>query len=343
MERSYDFTLPEEYQLAELPKYELSYSIRNARLRHWLSPCNCISEQAFDGRYGYLYYYEFWMEREETIPVYCQLGDLHLTYSLQSDSPIQQRHDQHHFVMDFVEGRGAYLYLAKGKYTITVPKGHHILVGFILDAGLFRPPANRRFKFLQHLVNAKKAQSSQSDKSITFRVGDVTKRQLQLLFSKLNPNILDNEHILLKHLIFLIQLSRFKLLDEQQLQERLIDQARNLLQITILHQGAKTRLAAIADILLVTRAFINTEHKKYYSCKFHSYRNQLLLDLIASIIVGNEKLATTAEECGFSSINELNKFVKNQTGLTAFNFKQQQQSNYSNDSNTATDPKDPPP
>jgi hypothetical protein len=68
MERSYDFTLPQEYQLAGQSKHELSYSIRNAQERHWISPYNCISEQTFDGRYGYLYYYEFWMEEEETIP-----------------------------------------------------------------------------------------------------------------------------------------------------------------------------------------------------------------------------------------------------------------------------------
>ncbi|WP_286861083.1 MULTISPECIES: helix-turn-helix domain-containing protein [Sphingobacterium] len=339
MERSYDFTLPQEYQLIGRPKYELGSPIRNAREQHWISLYNCISEQTFDGRYGYLYYYEFWMEREETIPVYTTLGDLHLTYCLQSDSPIRQRHHTHDFVMDFFEGWGAYLYIAKGEYGITVPKGHHILVGFILDAGLFRPPASRHFNFLQHLVTARKEQSSKADKSVTFRVGEVTRRQLQQLFSKINPNILDNEHMLLKHLIFLIQLSRFKLLGDNQ--EKLIDQARNLLQITILHQGAKTRLSDIAKVLLVSRDHINAEHKKHYGCKFHDYRNQLLLDLVASIIIGNEKLATTAEECGFSSINELNKFVKNQIGFTALTFKQQQQSIYNNDSGAVNDPIDP--
>lgn len=341
MERSYDFTLPEEYQRAELPKYELSYPIRNAQERHWISPDNCISEQTFDGRYGYLYYYEFWMEKEEIITVYTTLGDLHLTYSLQSSSPIRQCHEIHNFVMDFIEGRGAYLYLAKGEYRLTIPQGHHILVGFILDAGLFRPPANRHFNFLQQLVNAKKEQSLRSDKSVTFRAGEVTKRQLQLLFSKINPNILDNEYMLLKHLIFLIQLSRFKLLTYNQ--ERLIDQARNLLRIMILHQGATVRLSDIAEVVLVSREHINAEHKKHYGNRFHDYRNQLLLEHIASIIVGNEKLATTAEECGFSSINELNKFIKNQTGLTALTFKIQQQSNYNNDSNTETDPTAPSP
>ncbi|WP_454881498.1 helix-turn-helix domain-containing protein [Sphingobacterium detergens] len=341
MERSYDFTLPQEYQLAVRPKHELGYSIRNAQERHWVSPYNCICEQTFDGRYGYLYYYEFWMAEEETIPVYTALGDLHLTYCLQSASPIRQHHYTQDFVIDFFEGRGAYLYLAKGEYSITVPKGHHILVGFILDAGLFRPPANRHFNFLQHLVIARKEQSSRADKSVTFRVGEVTRRQLQQLFGKINPNILDNEHMLLKHLIFLIQLSRFKLLGDHQ--EKLADQARNLLQITILHQGAKTRLSDIAKVLLVSRDHINAEHKKHYGCKFHDYRNQLLLDLVASIIVGNEKLATTAEECGFSSINELNKFVKRRIGLTAFTFKQQQESNFGYDSGAESDPTSPPP
>ncbi|WP_343561571.1 helix-turn-helix domain-containing protein [Sphingobacterium sp.] len=339
MERSYDFNLPEEYQLVELQKHELSYPIRHAQERHWISPDNCISEQTFDGRYGYLYYYEFWIEKEATIPVYITLGDLHLSYSLQSSSPIRQHHDIDNFVMDFIEGQGAYLYLAKGEYKVSLPQGHHILVGFILDAGLFRPPANRHFNFLQHLVNAKKEQSIRSDKSVTFRVGEVTKRQLQLLFSKINPHILDNEYMLLKHLIFLIQLSRFKISEDGE--EQLIDQARNLLQIMILHQGAKVRLSDVAAVLLKSRDRINEEHKKQYAYTFHDYRNQLLLDYIASIIVGNEKLATTAEECGFSSINELHKFIKNQTGLTPLTFKQQQE-NVGNDPSSKNDLQEPP-
>ena len=323
MERSYDFNLPQDYQSVDLPKQHVSYSIRNAQERHWESSCNCVSEQVFDGRYAYLYYYEFWMEHEERIPVYTVLPDLHLSYTLLSTSPLRQQHAQQKFTIDFVEGRGSYLYLAKGEYRITIPEGHHILVGFILDAGLFRAPANRHFNFLQHLVKAKKERSPLSDKSITFRVGDITKDQLQLLFSKINPNILDNEHMLLKHLIFLIQLSRFKLLEEQA-KERLVEQARDLLQITIFHKGAKARLSDIASVLLVSRDRITKEHKKHYGCTFQRYRNKLLLAHIASVIAGHEKLAITAEECGFSSINELATFIKNETGLTALGFKRQQ-------------------
>ncbi|WP_209575099.1 MULTISPECIES: helix-turn-helix domain-containing protein [Sphingobacterium] len=323
MERSYDFVLPQEYEPVTSPPQRPVYPIRNAQVQHWQSVHNCICEQTFDGRYGYLYYYEFWMEHEENIPIYTSMGDLHLTYPLLSESPLRQSHYTQNFVTEFVEGRGAYLYLAKGEYRLTVPKGHHILVGFILDAGLFRPPANRHFSFLEHLVQAKKNQSALSGRSVTFHVGDVTIRQLQLLFSKINPNILDNEHMILKQLIFLIQLSRFKISEDGK--EKLIDQARNLLQMMVLHQGAQVRLSDIAQVLSKSRDYINEEHKKTYGCTFHAYRNQMLLEYIASIIVGNEKLAITAEECGFSSITELHKFIKTQTGLTPLSFKQQQQ------------------
>lgn len=339
MERSYDFVLPQEYEPVTSPIQRLTYPIRNAQVQHWQSVHNCICEQTFDGRYGYLYYYEFWMEHEETIPIYTSMGDLHLTYPLLSDSPLRQSHYTQDFAIEFAKGRGAYLYLAKGEYRLTIPKGRHILVGFILDAGLFRPPANRHFGFLDHLVQAKKNQSPQSDKSVTFRVGDVTKQQLQLLFSKINPNILDNEHMLLKQLIFLIQLSRFKIQEDGK--EELIEQARNLLQIMILHQGAQVRLSDIAGVLRKSRDYINEEHKKKYKCTFHDYRNQLLLHHIASTIVGNEKLATTAEECGFSSVIELNKFIKNQTGLTPGSFKQQQE-NASNAPLSARGAQEPP-
>lgn len=324
MERSYDFTLPQDYKLVDSLKHTVAYPIRNAQVRNWESRNNCICEQTFDGRYGYLYYYEFWMDYEETIPIFTEFGDLHLNYTLLSDIPLKQMHHGQDFVMDFVEERGVYLYLAKGEYSLTVPKGHHILVGFILDAGIFRPPANRNFDFLHHLVIAKKEQSSKSANSITFRVGDITKKQLCLLFSKLNPNILDNEHMLLKHLIFLIQLSRFKVLKEKQTYLSLIDQARYLLEINILHQGAKAKLSDIAHILSVSRNYLNKEHKKNYGCKFHDYRNQILLEHIATVIVGNEKLATTAEECGFSTVSEMNNFIKKRTNLTALNFKLKQ-------------------
>ncbi|WP_286778652.1 MULTISPECIES: helix-turn-helix transcriptional regulator [Sphingobacterium] len=329
MERSYDFTLSQEYRAVDQPRQSVTYPIRNAQERHWTNQQNSISELTFDGRYGYLYCYEFWMEREENIPVYTSMGDLHLVYPLLSNSPLLQIHSAQDFVIDFVEGRGAYLYLAKGEYSLKIPKGHHIMVGFILDAGLFRPPANRHFSFLQDLIIAKKAQSKRSITSVTFRVGEITKRQLKLLFSRINPNILDNEHLILKHIIFLIQLSRFKLRDDGH--EMLIDRARNLLQLMILHQGAKARLCDIAEVLIVTRHHLNEEHKKHYGCKFISYRHQVLLDHIASIIVSNDKLLATAEECGFSSTTEMNAFIKKQTGLTSLNFKQFQKTNLSND------------
>ncbi|MGJ1506300.1 MULTISPECIES: helix-turn-helix transcriptional regulator [Sphingobacterium] len=329
MERSFYFALPQEYQAVDQPRQSVSHPIRNANERHWTTKFNSISELTFDGRYGYLYYYEFWMDQEENIPVYTSMGDLHLVYPLLSNSPLRQIHRSQEFVMDFVEGRGAYLYLSKGEYKLKIPKGHHIMVGFILDAGLFRPPANRHFSFLQDLIIAKKAQSKRSINSVTFRVGEITKRQLKLLFSRINPNILDNEHLILKHMIFLIQLSRFKLRDDGH--EILIDRARNLLQLMILHQGAKVKLSDIAEVLLVTRHHLNDEHKKHYGCKFISYRHQVLLDHIATIIVGNDKLLATAEECGFSSTTEMNAFIKNQTGLTSLNFKQFQKTNLSND------------
>lgn len=329
MERSYYFTLSQEYQAVDQPIQSVTYPIRNAQERHWTNQQNRISELIFDGRYGYLYYYEFWMEREENIPVYTSMGDLHLVYPLLSNSPLRQIHSTQDFMMDFVEGRGAYLYLAKGEYSLKIPKGHHIMVGFILDAGLFRPPANRHFSFLQDLIIAKKMQAKQSVTSVTFRVGEITKGQLKLLFSKINPNILDNEHLILKHMIFLIQLSRFKLREDGH--EMLIDRARNLLKLMILHQGAKARLCDIAEVLLVTRHHLNEEHKKHYGCKFNNYRHQILLDHIASIIVENDKLVATAEESGFSSTTELNAFVKKQTGLTSLNFKQLQETSSGND------------
>lgn len=321
MKRPYTFTLNEDFKPVEAPSQPLSYPIRNAQEKDWKSPSNQISEQVFDGRFAYLYYYEYWISEAMDIPIDISMHDLHLIYPLLSDQSIYCKRIDVDFTFELTPGRGAYFYLAKGMYNLHLPVGHHILVGIILDAGMFRPPAIRHFDFISHLVRAKKEHACHTEKSVDFRVGITTLKYLRILFSRLNPNTLNNEYILLKHLIFLVELSRFKLLHGAA--EDLVNQARQLLEIMIVQQGAQTHLQEIALILHTALEYLSREHQKKYHQTLYSYRHELLLNLIEQVIVENDKLIATAEQTGFSGPNEMNRFIRQHTGLTASQFKQQ--------------------
>lgn len=310
------------YMRISQPSYALSYPIRHAQVQHWQSPNNSISEQIFDGRFAYLYYYEYHISQALDLPIHINIGDLHVLYpmlSTQNSYGTQQSNPD--FTFKLSPGKGAYFYLAPGQYNLHLPVGHHILIGFVIDAGIFRPPAIQNFAFISHLVQAKKEQSTQSAKSADFRVSSTTLKYLRILFGRLNPHTLSNEHIILKHLIFLVELSRFKLLDRPV--QDLVTQARELLQIMILQQGAQTQIQEIALILHTTHEHLSREHQKKYQSSLYSYRHELLLNLIEQAIVENEKLIATAEQTGFSGTSEMNRFIRQHTGLTASQFKQQ--------------------
>ncbi|GGH33094.1 AraC family transcriptional regulator [Sphingobacterium alkalisoli] len=326
MKRTYTLQLDGTYIPVSEPVHPLSYTVRHAESLYWESGKNVIYEQTFDGRFAYLYYYECWIQEKDTIPIAIDMPDIHLLYTLQCDGCIAAWQAETDFAFDLIEGKGAYYYFAAGRYHLQLPKGHHILIGFILDAGMIRPPANRNFKFLSPLIDSKRMKDTTSKKSPDVRVGAVTLKFLQLLFSKINPYILDNEYILLKHLTFLINLSRFKMQDDSDApheHRQLIAKAREILALLILHQGAKAKLADVAQTLLVSGAHLNSLHQEYHGCAFQVYRNELMLDFIRDAMHEEEKFAATAEQTGFSGFSEMARFIRNHTGLTSKEFREQ--------------------
>lgn len=326
MKRTYALQFDRTYVPVSEPVHPLSYTVRHAESQYWESGKNVIYEQTFDGRFAYLYYYECWIREKDTIPIEIDMSDLHLLYTLQCDGCINGLQAETAFAFDLIEGKGAYYYFAAGRYHLQLPEGHHILIGFILDAGMIRPPASRNFKFLSSLIDSKRMKDPTSNKSPDVRVGAVTLKFLQLLFTKINPYTLDNEYILLKHLTFLINLSRFKMQDDSDGtcdHKQLIAKAREILALLILHQGAKAKLTDVAKTLLVSGAHLNSLHHEYHGCSFRAYRNELMLDFIRDAMHEDEKLAATAEQTGFSGFSEMARFIRNHTGLTSKAFKEQ--------------------
>lgn len=321
MKKPYNFTLAPDYRIVSCAKQPVTFPIRYALEIHWESPTSQISEQLFDGRFAYLYYYEYWLSEPMELPFEITLEDLHVLYPLLTEQWIFGKKEDQDFPFELSPGQGTYCYLAKGKYKLRLPAGHHILIGFVIDAGMFRPPALQQFRFLRQLIQAKKEQSSLSMKSIDFRVGPTTIKYLRMIFGRLNPHTLNNEHILLKHLIFLINLSRFKLLEDAYSDLPVPVQAKQLLAVMILHEGAQSRIGEIAQILHTAPEVLSRTYHKYFNMTIQEERKNLLLALIEQVIVEHEKLAATAEETGFSGHSEMNRFIHNATGMTASQFK----------------------
>jgi len=321
MKRTYKYSLDEGFSAVNQPQQTFSYLIRNAEQMHWQSTDNQISEQIFDGRYAYLYYYEYWINEAMDLQVEITMNDLHLIYPQLSTGHIYGKRMDQSFTFELSEAKGAYFYLAKGIYNLHLPVGHHILIGFIVDAGMFRPPVLQQFSFIRHLIQAKKEHSAATLKSADFRVGPLTIKYLRILFSKLNPNTLNNEHILLRYLIFLVHLSRFKLIEVEDPILPLPQKAKDLLEVIVFHEGAKTRIHEIAQVLGVDTASLSRQYHQFYGISMQNERNMRLLAFVQLTIVEHDKLGATADETGFSGPSELNRFVKKLTGKTASQFK----------------------
>lgn len=321
MKKPYNFTLTPDYRIVSCAKQPVTFPIRYALEIHWESPTSQISEQLFDGRFAFLYYYEYWLSEPMELLFEITLEDLHVLYPLLTEQSIFGKKENQGFNFELSPAQGTYFYLAKGKYKLKLPAGHHILIGFVIDAGMFRPPALQQFRFLRQLIQAKKDRSALSMKSIDFRVGPTTIKYLRIIFCRLNPHTLNNEHILLKHLIFLINLSRFKLLEDAYSDLPVPVQAKQLLAVMISHEGAQSRIGEIAQILHTAPEVLSRAYHKCFNMTIQEERKNLLLALIEQVIVEHEKLAATAEETGFSGHSEMNRFIKKLTGKTASQFK----------------------
>ncbi len=322
MEKTYELLLGPSQDGLPGPHYQCCQQIRHGQYSHWPIATGCIAEQVFDGRYAYLYYYEYWLEHPTTIPIKANKGDLHLIYAM-ATTGINSFSIATSRTYQLSAHQGAYLYLPAGSYSLQFATGHHILVGFIIDTGIFRPPADRRFAFLAPLVQAKKTTTVQDIPPVRFHIAPPVIGYIRLLFERLNPYTLDNEYILLQHLVFLINLTRFRLVQEDGSDDKQdwAFRTHKLLRRLVAQQGAQARFQDLAQILGLPLPHLRRLYKARYGISLRQYRNQLLLDVIEEVLPLNDKLLQSADQVGFSGVNEMNRFIRNQTGLTAFTLK----------------------
>jgi AraC-like DNA-binding protein len=326
MESYYTWAIVSPQQWTEAEHIRPTYPVKNAAQQSWVSAIGSIHEQTFDGRYAYLYYYEFDLIAPISISITRKKGDLHLLYPLQNEGMSWSYQCKSGDISLVLEQESFYIYTPKGHYDLQVPTGRHILIGFIIDAGLIRSPASRAYTFVVPLVEAKRGKAKAPMQSASFPIGPLTRRALKNIYGLLNPKELTNEYELLRFVIYLIQLSRFKLLlaaEKEQLNQpkELIRHARELLEVNIQTFGARALLSDIAELLKVPVGTLSRAHKQYYHTSFLKYRNELLVKHVIKTIKAHDRMIEAAINSGFAGIPEMNRFLKGQTGQSSRFFK----------------------
>lgn len=299
-----------------------THPIKNTTLKGWQSKAGTIIQQTFDARYGLLYYYEFSVLEPFTITFIRKKGDINLLYPLQYAGVQLDFKTEASCVPIPIDQEAFYLYSPKGEYEIRLPVGHHIIVGFIIDAGVVRPPASRAYDFITPLNEAKRSKSPLPLQSPSFKIGPLTMKILHNLFQSLRPREIRNEAQFLSYIIYLIELSRLKLMhaaEKEQIHQpnKLIQHARKLLKLSIQSSGAKALLSDIAESLEIPLWRLSHAHQKYYKTSFLTYRNELLLKYVIQHIQAHDKMIEAALNCGFAGIAEMNRFLKRQTGKSS--------------------------
>lgn len=303
-----------------------THPIKNSEQNGWASTIGSICQQTFDARYTYLYYYEFDLKEPISILIKRKKGDVQLLYPLQNEGMDLRFCHETGDVPLRIHEEGSYIYSPKGQYKLDIAAGKHILIGFIVDAGLIREPASRAYEFIVPLVEAKRSKAKEPLCSASFPIGPLTRKALDNIFRLLNPKELSNEYELLRFVIYLIQLSRLKLLlaeESKQMSrpEKMILYARELLEASIRTLGAQALISDVADSLEVPLPRLSRAHKKQYNMSFLQYRNDLLVAYVIKAIKAHDKMIEAALYCGFAGAAEMNRFLKGQTGQSSGFFK----------------------
>jgi AraC-like DNA-binding protein len=321
MKRTVTLIQPIGAQEVSQPNQPVTYTMRHAETHYWEHEGNLFAEQTFDGRYAYLYYFEFWISKATTITCRSHAPDLHLCYPvLIGDQPLTMHDELLDIKLSLIQDRASYLYLAVADFQVELPIGHYIIRGITLDAGLFRPNVARIYEFIMPLVQAKRVGHSISMQSADFMIGTYTNYELDSIMRILNPKVIDNEHILIRHQIFLISLSRLKIMMAEgsiNTPLALIDHAREILRLIVDQYGNRALIQDIAESLQVDRSRLFKLHKEYYHCSLLSYRNELLVErILFQYDQFRNNLAGLAYELNFAGHSELNRFFKNMKGIS---------------------------
>lgn len=182
MEPYYTWAIVSPHHWTAAEHIRPTYPVKNAVQQSWTSVIGNIHEQTFDGRYAYLYYYEFELSTPISINIARKKGDLHLLYPLQNEGMELSYQSESDDIPIELQQEGLFIYTPKGHYNLRIPPGHHILIGFIIDAGLIRKPASRAYAHIVPLVDAKRSKGKAPLCSASFPIGPLTRRALQHIY-----------------------------------------------------------------------------------------------------------------------------------------------------------------
>ncbi|QQD14258.1 helix-turn-helix domain-containing protein [Sphingobacterium sp. UDSM-2020] len=319
MKRTITLNQPDGATEVMQPNQEITYPMHHAETYYWEHQGNQFVEQTFDGRYAYLYYFEFRISTATTVTCRSHAPDLHLCYPIETgEQPLMMYDELHDIKLILTQNRASYLYLSVTDFQVDLPIGHYIIRGITLDAGLFRPNFTRSFAFVMPLVHAKRNATSISMQSVDFLIGTLTKHELDAIFQNLNPKVLDNEHILIRHQIYLIKLSRLKIMmgdGSITTPLTIINHVREILSLMIDQYGNKALIGDLAESVQVDRSRIYKLHKEYYRCNLSTYRNELLVErILREYDHFHNNLSGLAYELNFAGLSELNRFFKKMKG-----------------------------
>ncbi|MBD1427706.1 helix-turn-helix transcriptional regulator [Sphingobacterium arenae] len=304
-------------QASEQPKPSLN--IRHADKQYYTKEENWAIAQEFDGKHGYLFGYDLWLEQAVTIPVRVDIGDLYVVYVVEGNDDILIRDAADDLVCTLAQSRARYLYVPPGDYHVELSRGQHQIFGFYFDGGIFRDGNERSFRCLHEVIDGYRNNAKSLIHSIDLLIGPKTRLHITHLCKNLTKGDFNNETFIFDELSRLIQLSRLKVHEEyEQINpvQHLADNAIELVKAYVHTHGQAFSIQYVADDLGVTAAHLCRVFKDEKLLSPRSYKDRFLLVRCKKELLYYQQLGDVAERCQFSSVASFSRFFKKHTGQT---------------------------
>lgn len=310
--------------LNDLTTIGRSLHMRHAEETYWQQQNEEAILQEFDGHQGYLYCIDLLLDGERCIPFETDFADLHLVYVL-SDAGAVRFYDRHGALLSRVNNlRASYFYLPPDEYRLELPAGRTTIFGFYFRASIFREGNDRRYTFLQPLLEAYRKRSLLPKASIDFHVGPVTQRYIETLCKNLRTKQLHNESFIMTKLVQLIELSREKVHEEYEktsTDQDMVDKALRLIEAYVTTYGQAFSILNVADDLGLSVSHLYHIFKRQVKATPKDYKDKLVVQRCYEELLAYGQVGDAAERCGFSSVAAFSQFFKKKTGQTPSAFR----------------------
>lgn len=313
--------------LSDLTLIKRSLHMRHAEETYWKRQNEEVILQEFDGQQGYLSHMDLLLDGERCIPFEIDFADLHLVYVLSDDDAVRL-YDRHATLLSRVNNlRATYFYLPPDDYHVKLPPGRTTIFGFYFRASIFRNGNDRRYTFLQPLLDAYRERSLLPKASVDFHVGPVTRRYIETLCKNLQTKQLHNESFIMTKLIQLIELSREKIHEEYEkasANQALLNKATRLIEAYVATHGQAFSIQNLADDLGISVAHLYHIFKREVKMPPKTYKDRLVVQRCYEELLMYGQIGDAAERCGFSSVAAFSQFFKKKTGQTPSAFRSAQ-------------------